>query len=528
MTYATQQALVRALCKPACYPHPVKAVHVLETHISWVLLAGRYAYKIKKAIDLGFLDCSELTARRFYCAEEIRLNRRLAPNLYLDVVSIGGNPQQPAFGVTPAIEYAVRMRRFDIAKQMDGLLAHGLITPQHIDRLADTMAQFHAGLPPTAADSAFGTPEAIRFPMLQNFEQISPLLDEADALLLGQLRAASEQEYAACETVFEQRRQQGWVRECHGDLHLGNIVLLKDQPTPFDGIDFNPALRWIDVISEVAFLVMDLQHRSRGDLAFRFVNRYLELSGDYAGLRVLRFYLAYRAVVRAKVSAIRAHQQDTPSQQAQFAMKSCRAYLAQAMNSLEPSRPSLVIMHGLPGCGKTTVAQAALERLQVIRIRSDVERKRLFGLLPQQASHSEVGGGIYSAEATRLAYDKLHQLARKLLSAGFTVIVDAAFTQCAERQRFQQLAKEMALPFVILEVRANPVTIKRRIRQRLLQAGDASEADLAVYRAMSAAHQPLQVEELAAVVYFANNGEVREITQNISVWRELLQKIVVT
>lgn len=527
-SYATQQALVRALRNPACYPHTAKTVHVLETHISWVLLAGRYAYKIKKALDLGFLDCTMLSARRCYCDEEIRLNRRLAPHLYLDVVSIGGNPQQPIIGGLPAIEYAVRMQRFATAKQMDNLLARGLVTPLLIDQLADTVAQFHAGLPPAAADSAFGTPDAIRVPMLQNFEQLLPLLDTADAQVLGLLRTASEREYAACQALFEQRRQQGWVRECHGDLHLGNIVLLENGPTPFDGIDFNPALRWIDVMNEVAFLVMDLQQRCRGDLAFRFLNRYLELSGDYAGLNVLRFYLAYRAVVRAKVSAIRAHQQDTPVRQAQAAMNSCRAYLAQAMDNLEPRRPGLVIMHGLPGCGKTSVAEVALERLQAIRIRSDVERKRLFGLLPQQASHSGIGGGIYSAEATQLTYDKLHELARGLLGAGFTVIVDAAFTQRAERSRFRQLAQEMGLPFVILEVHANPVKIQRRIQQRSQQGSDASEADLAVYGAMSATHQPLQAEESAAAVDFANNGEVREIAQNLSAWHKLEQRLVAT
>ncbi|OIQ80488.1 zeta toxin [mine drainage metagenome] len=513
-----QRQLVEALCDPARYPHAARRVRLVETHISWVLLAGRYAYKIKKALDLGFLDFTTLARRRFYCEEEIRLNRRLAPQLYLDVVAIGGSPQSPVLGEDdPAIEYAVRMRRFAASKQMDRQLALALVTPTHIDRLATLIARFHAGLPTAPQDSPFGTPREIQAPARQNFDQLAPLLEPADLALLERLRAAIEGEYAACAPWMERRRREGWVRECHGDLHLGNIVLIRGQPTPFDGIEFNPALRWIDVMSEVAFLVMDLLDRSRPDLAFRFLNGYLELTGDYAGVNLLRFYLAYRAMVRAKISAIFARQRDTRPEPAGRAMAACHGYLALASKCLAPQRPALIITHGLPGSGKTTVAQAALERLQAVRIRSDVERKRLFGLAPLERSRSGVGDGIYSAEGTQRTYARLHQLARDLLTAGFPVIVDAAFLRQAEREQFRQLACEMGLPFVMLNIRSAPAILRQRILQRMTRAKDASEADLQVLQVLQAAQEPLMPEELACTVDFLDG----DMTGNEASWSAL-------
>ena len=521
INYFGQQRLVDALLDPVRYSHAARAVRLMETHISWVLLAGRYAYKLKKAVDLGFLDFTDLDARRFYCEEEIRLNRRFAPQLYLKVVAIGGSPERPELGARPAIEYAVKMRRFASAKLMDRLMARGLVTPTHIDSLAATLAAFHASLPPAERGSEFGSLEAIHAPAVQNFDQLSPLLNAADAETLARLRQTSEDEYAACMPLFRQRRQDGWIRECHGDLHLGNIALISGKPTPFDGIEFNASFRWIDVMNEVAFLVMDLLHHNRPDLAFRFLNGYLEATGDYQGTSVLRFYLAYRATVRAKVAAIRARQPDTQPQEAHDALAACRGHLELAATCLTRRRPFLIITYGLPGCGKTTVAQAILERLQAIRLRSDIERKRLFGLTALDSSRSGIGGGIYSAEATRKTYGRLHDLARSLLADGFPVVVDAAFLRHVEREQFGQLAREMAVPFVIVPVRAGESLLRQRIMQRLNRANDASEADLAVLKALQTAHEPLQAPELARSVEFVNDGDIGKIAANASFWSVL-------
>ena len=304
--FPAQQRLIAALRDPARSPLRPHRVRLIETHISWVLLAGKFAYKIKKAVNLEFLDFSTLAARRFYCEEELRINRRLAPQLYLDVVPIGGSPEQPTPGGEPAIEYAVRMRRFAADKLLDRLLPKGLVTRKHMDRLAATLAAFHGGLPPAAPETPYGTPASIRAAAMQNFDQLRRLLaDAADRAALAAVRGLTEAEYARCTQDFAARRMQGHVRECHGDLHLGNIALIRGEPVPFDGIEFSAELRWEDVMSETAFLMMDLLLHGASALAFRFLNAYLEAGGDYAGVRTLRYYLAYRAMVRAKIGAIR-------------------------------------------------------------------------------------------------------------------------------------------------------------------------------------------------------------------------------
>jgi len=512
-----QRQLVDALCARGYFPHRSR---IEETHISWVLLTGCDAYKIKKSLDLGFLDFSTLAARRFYCTEELRLNRRLAPDIYLDVVAIGGSPERPVLGGEPAIEYAVHMRRFPRSAMMDRLLADGHITTVHIDRLATTIACFHAALPPAAADSPFGSPAAIESAVLENFAQLAPSLEaSADLAMLEQVRRASLLEFAACEPLFRQRKADGCVRECHGDLHLGNIVLLDDTPVPFDGIEFSATLRWIDVISEIAFTVMDLMQRGQPQFAWRFLDKYLENSGDYSGVGVLRFYLAYRAMVRAKVAAIRANQEDAA--QAPHELAACRSYLALALDCLTRRHPALIITHGLPGCGKSTFAQIALERLGAIRIRSDVERKRLFGLAALADSRSQTGAGIYGEEATRRTYTRLHELARGLFAAGFPVIVDAAFLRHAERENFRMLAREMGAPFVIASLQADAAVLAERLAERRSRADDASEADAAVLRTLQAVQEPLQEEELAAAVTFTNNGDTDALRAAGENWKLL-------
>lgn len=519
--YSGQSKLINVLLDSGHYPHPARAVHLVETHISWVLLAGRYAYKIKKAVDLGFLNFTDLEARRFFCTEEIRLNRRLAPKVYLDVISIGGSPEQPEWGVQPAIEYAVRMRRFAATRQMDKLLVRGKILPRHMDSLAAALARFHGGLPAVETGSAFGSAVAIHASAMQNFECLQSLLKKPDDLdAVAALHHATEAAYVVCEKIFEERRMQGYVRECHGDLHLGNIALIGNNPVPFDGIEFSPALRWIDVMDEVAFTVMDLLHRERPDFAYRFLNAYLETTGGYGGVSVLRFYVAYRAGVRAKVSAIRASQTGMSNRGAAEALATCRSYLALGKTYLDRHQPALIITHGLPGSGKTTFAQAALERLQALRIRSDVERKRLFGLAPL-ADSSHIGSNMYAADATRRTYARLHELARELLMAGFAVIVDAAFLKREERERFRELARELAAPFAIASMRANKTTLYARIARRRKQACDASEADITVLEALWAEQEPLLPHELACAVEFINDEDSNAEAADALVWGSL-------
>jgi aminoglycoside phosphotransferase family enzyme/predicted kinase len=510
------RALIDALLDRKAYPHPVGKIRMLETHISWVLLAGCYAYKIKKPVNLGFLDFSDLPKRLFYCQEEIRLNQRLAPQLYLDVIAIGGHPWQPLFGAEPPLEYAVRMRRFSNAKLLNNLITKNQLTREHIDSLAATIAHFHAGLSPASTDDGYGQPQAIAEQMRQNFQQIAKL-SAAYAVAdvnLEKLRIDTEQEFCACQPLFQQRLPAGFIRECHGDLHLGNIVLLDNVPTPFDGIEFDGQYRWIDTSNEIAFLVMDLQYRGRADLAYRFLNGYLEISGDYHGLALLRYYLSYRAMVRAKIAVIRFSENPSPSLAQQ-----CGAYLKLAAVCLAKRRPALIITHGLPGCGKTTVSQYLVEERQLIRIRSDVERKRLCGLNPLQTSGSELESGIYHPQASEQTYRHLLELAGKLLNQGYPLIVDAAFLKRSQRCSFQQLARELEVPFLILSVQCEAGQLRQRIEQRIQLGQDASEADLAVLAYAQSSVEPLQSDELAATLVFSNNNGKPDNCEN----RNLLQ-----
>lgn len=502
--FLSQQRLIAALRDPQRSPLGPGRILVIETHISWVLLAGKFAYKIKKAVDLEFLDFTTLASRRFYCEEELRINRRMAPQLYLDVVPIGGTPDSPALGTLPAIEYAVRMRRFPSGRLLDKLLTKERVTPQHMDSLAATVAAFHRNLPPPPPEAPYGTPASIRAAAMQNFTQIEGLLPAPrDRREIAAVRDLTEVEYAAHERDFLARRAQGFVRECHGDLHLGNVALLGDEPVPFDGIEFSAELRWEDVMSETAFLVMDLLYHGQGALAFRFLNAYLESTGDYAGLALVPFYLSYRAMVRAKIGAIRAAQPGSSGPARNREIAAARHYLELGRLCLEAHRPALIITHGLPGSGKTTFAQLALERLGAIRIRSDVERKRLFGLDALEDSRGRAD--IYGRDATHRTYARLYECARIALAAGFPVIVDAAFLRRGEREHFRRLAGELRIPFAIAALHAPESVMRARIAQRQTQALDASEADSAVLAVLQSVAEPPDESERAVSADFPND-----------------------
>ena len=496
----TAPPLFAALLDPACYPHPVAGVRVLETHISWVLLTGEYAYKIKKPVDLGFLDFSSLELRRRYCEEELRLNRRLAPELYLDVVEIRGTPGAPRIGGDgPLLEYAVRMREFPQAALASRALASGAFGAAEVDALAALVARFHEGALRAPESERFGSPDTALADALQNFEQLLPLVKSApDDRALRELRLWTKREFAARGEALAARRKQGFVRECHGDLHLRNIVLLDGRPVPFDCIEFNAELRWIDVMSEVAFLAMDLEDRGRRDLAWRFLGRYLEATGDYAGLAVLPFYLVYRALVRAKVHLLRSRQGGLRRPERARLSRAFEDYLGLASRLAAPRLPALLLAHGLSGSGKTTFTQTLIEALGAIRVRSDLERKRAHGMAPLASSGSGIGKGLYSAVVNTATYRRLGELAQEALRAGFPVVVDGAFLKRSERDAFRAIAERLEVPFVILDFHAPLEALRARITLRLGRADDASEANLAVLEHQVGAREPLTPAEMAA------------------------------
>lgn len=486
----------RLLDRPDCFGHALDRVEHIETHISHLLLAGEYVYKIKKPLDLGFLDFSTLAKRHFCCEEELRLNRRLAPRLYLKVVGIGGSLGQPALDTENGVlEYAVKMRRF---RQQD-LLNERLPDRETIDRLAVLVADFHQRAPVVSEDMPYGKPEHVLGPMLENFRLIralkQPLLEIER---LNVLQTWTEQQAIELEPLMEERCQSGHIRECHGDLHLGNITFFEGRLTPFDAIEFNPDLRWIDTLSDLAFLLMDLQHRGLNPAADRLLNIYLEQSGDYVGLPLLRFYLLYRAMVRAKVSAIRASQPGLQHDERARQLDEYRSFLSLAESVIRNPPASLIITHGVSGSGKSTISGWLAEQLMAIRLRSDIERKRLYP--DQRVTSGSSPPERYSSGATQVTYAHLNGMTRHLLRAGFSVIVDAACLARWQREIFLQLAERLQVPVLIIDCQARESLLRERIQQRSDQGIDASEADLAVLAYQQQTGEPLTTVEHERVI----------------------------
>jgi aminoglycoside phosphotransferase family enzyme/predicted kinase len=499
--------LLQALQNPSIYDHPVQEFQILETHISWVLLTGPFAYKIKKPVSLGFVDFSTLEQRRYFCGEELRLNRRLAPDIYLNVVAITGTLEEPGFGgMTPAIEYAVKMKQFPQQNLLTHILHHGQLHAVHIDGLAKQIADFHARIQVAGPEIPFGFPDALAKPVLANFQYLPT---EASTLLgedrIAVLRHWTEREHDNLYEIFLKRKSEGFVRECHGDLHLGNMALIDDRVVIFDCIEFNDAFRWIDVMSELAFTVMDLIDRGRPDFAYRLLNGYLEHTGDYEGLTVLRYYLTYRAMVRAKVTGIRLKQEKEGGPERIGTQNELKGYLELAERLTQPTQTSLMIMHGLSGSGKTVISQFVLETVGAIRIRSDIERKRWFGLSAEARSERVSHLSIYGSDATESTYKKLEDLAERILDAGFMVIVDATFLKKAQRQTFQYLATRKHVPFFILDVSASETIMKDRVSKREKNEIDASEATVTVLEDQLRHQELFAADEQPFVVRIQND-----------------------
>lgn len=456
---------------------------LVETHISWVLLDGTHAWKIKKPVKLPFLDFSSLAERKRLIEAELLLNRRLAPSLYLDVCPITGTPQAPEpGGEGVAIEYALRMRQFPADALFSTRLAQGRLTVAHVTQLAQHMAAFHATAPQAGPGSDWGSPS-------RHVQAIESLLQglhaHGRAQACARLRPRLASQAQALEPHWLARQEAGRVVEGHGDLHLANVVVLEEGVTAFDCIEFDPALRWVDGLSDIAFMVMDLMAHQRLDLATCCLNAYLDERGDHDGLPVLRFYLVYRALVRALVACLRADQRADPN------------YLALALHLSQPEPTGLLITHGVSGSGKTHVSRLLAQEMGAVHLRADVIRKRLFGLAPLADSQEAIAQGIYHPQAHADTYARLLDLAEKALRAGWPVIVDATFLDGAERRRFAALAATLKRPFGIVDCHAPHEVLAQRIGQRRAQGGDASEATLAVLATQLTRHQGLSPAEQA-------------------------------
>ncbi|HQQ71765.1 MAG TPA: AAA family ATPase, partial [Alicycliphilus sp.] len=404
MTPEQGQTLAQALGAVLQAAEGAPVLH-LQTHMSHLLLTPTHAYKLKKPLRLPFADFSTLAARRHFCAEELRLNQRLAPQLYLDVLPVLGSVQRPRLGgaheAPAAIDWVLRMRRFPAGSELDALVRSGSVQGPELDAFAERLAQFHAQASVAPPDSDWGAPAQVGQAIGAVFDQLAALLSGDDGTRLAALRAWFDARRPALADQWAARRAAGHVREGHGDLHLANVVRQGGAITAFDCLEFRPALRWIDTLADAGFLTMDLHAHGRSDLAWRFLDAYLAASGDHAGLAVLRPYEVYRALVRALAARLRA---------AQGGSAQGTDYLACAERLAAPMAPRLLITYGLSGAGKSTAA-AALVQQGAVRLRSDVERKRLFGLAPL-ADSAAPGLDIYTPEASRRTFAPLADQAR--------------------------------------------------------------------------------------------------------------------
>jgi len=490
---------VEELLRAQAYPHPVNGLILRQTHISWVILTGSVAYKIKKPVHLGFIDATTLERRHHYCCEELRLNRRLAPELYEQVVAITRTDGQARVGGTgPAIEYAVRMKQFGETAELLSLLARHDVSADEFAALGELLAHFHRNAAVAAWTGNHDKTEQMYEAVLGNLGQlVATAADPALTPILKRLVDWSFEQVRTLEPSFRQREQSGFIREGHGDLHCGNIVRSQGRLTPFDCIEFDPRLRWIDVIDDIAFLVMDLISHDRADLAYAMLSRYLETTGDYESIQLLPFYAAYRALVRAKVDVLTAQQ--VPARASEFHRR-LHERIRAAVHWTEPRQPVLVLMHGPSASGKSWLSERLVPAVPAIRLRSDVERKRLAGLESTARTAAQLQQGIYSPEFSHRTYGRLADCAETCLRAGLSVIVDAAFLETTDREMFTTLAIRMKVPWLIVSCHAASETLARRIRERSHSATEASDADLAVLTAQLGSAQPLSETERAQTV----------------------------
>lgn len=469
----------------------------IETHISWVLLTDRHALKIKKPVTLPFLDYGSLAARERFCHDELRLNQRLAPSLYLDVVALTGSADAPQVGGDgPLLDHALRMRRFADGALFSERLAAGRLQAADVDRLAQRLGHFHLQAPVATAGAPWGTARRVAQDLRDVVQRLAAARPDVDP---APWQAWVQAQVAALSATWDARQRNGFVREGHGDLHLANLVCLDDadggEATAFDAIEFDPALRWIDIAADIAFAVMDLQAHGRADLAWRLLDGWLAVTGDHAALAVLRPYLVYRALVRAMVGGLR------PGDAA-------ADHMAAAAHWRDGADPRLLITEGLPGSGKSRLALALLQACGAVRLRSDVERKRLRGLGALQSTASPVGAGAYDADATQRTYARLLHAAEVALRAGWRVVVDAAFLRAEQRAAFVQLAAALRVPCHILCCDAPDTVLLQRLQQRADAGADASEADARVLAWLRTQRQSVAAHEQARALHAGPDADV--------------------
>jgi len=493
------QTLQTAMTKPSFYGPDVKKIQIIHTHISTVALTGKYAYKVKKPVNFGFLDFSTLDKRKHYCHEELSLNRRLCPDIYLDVLPITKhNTTYRLNGTGTIVDYAVKMKQFPQDRIMTTMLEHGHVTPQHIDRLCALLVDFYNADTPTPEINTQGSLEAVKRNIDENFEQTASVIDTTiPAQTYNFIRDACHRFFAANAAVFTQRIHDGRIHDCHGDLHTGNIVIT-DGLCVFDCIEFNTRFRYCDVASDIAFLAMDLDSHNAPYLSSRLIRRYIELSGDHDIHRVLNFYKSYRAYVRGKVLGFRLTEPHLPKKEKNTIITTAKRYfdLSRYYASLFTfdqacTHPVLFLVAGLTGTGKSTVAEKLAVDYGAHLLNTDIVRKELAGIDPFERHHESLDTGLYSPLNVEKTYQKMIDLAWAFMHRGDHVVLDATF----QKQEYRRLALTAAEAnhaiLTVIHCETPDAVVKQRLEQRLKEK-TVSDGRWEIYLAQKKTFEPFK------------------------------------
>ncbi|HEY9642688.1 MAG TPA: AAA family ATPase [Coleofasciculaceae cyanobacterium] len=476
MTDSVLPALIQQMMQPEFYPHPVQSpIQLIQTHVSYVLLTGDYAYKLKKPVNFGFLDYSTLEKRQHFCQEELRLNQRCAPELYLEVLPIAeADGHFYLNGTAEPVDYTLKMRQFPQEGLLANLYSQGKLTTDRLQELARVIARFHQTTASNDYIRSFGEPAKVREAIDENFQQTEKYIGGPQTQTqFDETRAYNDRLFAEESHLFVERMHADRIRECHGDLHLDNICLWNDRLWLFDCIEFNEPFRFVDVMYDIAYVIRDLEARERPDLSTLFLNTYIEETGDWEGLQVLPFYVNRQAYVRAKIVSFLLDDPAVPAADKEKAQATAARFYRLAWQYSQPRQGRLTLMCGLSGSGKSTTARALACHTGAIHIRSDAVRKHLGGIPLDQRGGDE----LYSAEMTQKTYDRLLNLGILLAQRGYPVILDAKYDRQSLREPVMATAQQQQMPLQIIHCDAPFEVLSDRLRRRTGDIADAT-ADL--------------------------------------------------